>query len=254
MQPIRRAVRRPDSFLALLLATDTLFIIGHVIFMVMHLVVWNTPGLLDYIPSPYSIVKERSFAEVFQYLKAYWLVIMFLWLVVRLKEPGYLAWAVMFLYLGLDDLLQIHEERGNDLAIRYSLPEVLGQRSRDLGELLVFAIVGTVLLTLLGIAYLTGSQRFREHTRNLIPLVAILAFAGIVVDALHIIFLYRSAGAIFGLIEDGGEMIALSLIVWYVWLLVTESDSAAGQGDKAPERPGRHTRRSAKTARSTRQR
>lgn len=220
MYPILSDLRRPDAFLALLLATDVLLIVGHVIFMVMHLVVWDTPGLLDYIPSDYSIVKERGFAETFQYLKAYWLVTMFLWLVIKTQERGYLAWAVVFLYLGLDDLLEIHEETGNTIAIRYDYPELFGQRPRDLGELTVFAVAGTLALSIIAIAYFTSSDRFKLRSRTLFKLMALMALFGIVVDALHIIFLHRGAGALFGLIEDGGELIVLSMIAWYVWCLV----------------------------------
>jgi hypothetical protein len=188
--------------------------------MVMHLAVWDTPGRFDNIPSNFSIVAERGFAETFQYFKAFWLVLMFVWLVVKQRELGYLVWAAAFLYLGIDDLMEIHEEVGNSIAIRYDYPELLGQRPRDLGEWTVLGIAGGVTLVLLAIAYATGSDRFRRVSRSLFGLVGLFAIFGIVVDALHIVALDRSAGAIFGLIEDGGELLILCLLTWYVWCLV----------------------------------
>lgn len=51
MQAPQTGVRRDDAFLALLLATDLLLIIGRVIFMKAHLVVWDTSGPFDNIPN-----------------------------------------------------------------------------------------------------------------------------------------------------------------------------------------------------------
>lgn len=248
MQTSSGDARRVDAFLALLLATDLLFIIAHVIFMVMHLVVWDTPGLLDEIQSDFSIVKERGFAETFQYIKAFWLVLMFVWLAVKGREPGFLAWALGFLYLGVDDLMEIHEEFGNSLALRYGFPEILGQRPRDVGEVTVLAIAGLILLALVGIAYLMGSERFRQASRSLLGLVAVFAVFGMGFDALHIVFLHRSPGALFGLIEDGGELIVLSLIVWFVWRLATTPQALDDQpGELAPVAvPARHRRQRAR--------
>jgi hypothetical protein len=211
---------RGDAFLALLLSTDMLLIIGHLIFMYLHLVVWQTPGLLDSVQSDFSIVTERGFAETFQYFKAWWLVVMFVWLARATREYWYLAWATVFLYIGLDDLLEIHEETGNSLALRYGFQETLGLRPRDIGELAIFAAVGLALLALVGVAYLRGSDRFRRHSERVFVLVALLAALGIGVDALHILFLHTWAGAMFGLIEDGGELIVLSVACWYVFVLV----------------------------------
>lgn len=243
MHAIQSDVRQGDTFLALLLATDALLIVGHLIFMVMHLVVWDTPGLLDNIPSDFSIVMERGFAETFQYIKTYWLVLMFLWLAMKTREAGYVAWAVAFLYIGLDDLLEIHEEVGYSISVRYAYPELLGQRPRDLGELTVFAVVATALFCLLAIAYFTGSDRFKHTSRTLIRLVALFALFGIVVDALHIVFLERSAGAFFGLIEDGGESLVLSVIAWHLWQLVNSPQyTAPASRTRAPAQgqPVRH--------------
>lgn len=214
------------------------------IFAYVHLVVRDTPGLLDDNPSSFSIVRERGFAETFQYIKSFWLVVMFLWLVRSTWQFGYVAWALTFAYIGLDDLLQIHEEVGYRLSVRFQFSETLGLRSRDVGELAVFAVAGIVLAALLVIAYAFGNTGFRATTRRLLGFVAVFAFLGIFVDALHILFLDTGAGWLFGLVEDGGELIVLSLICWYVLVVLMRSLNWREDPELATPRrtTGRHTR------------
>lgn len=196
--------------LVMLLAADVLLIVGHILFL--------TTSFVQDIN--YSILTERGFGETFQYLKSFWLVLLFGWLVLLTREKGYLAWAAVFGYLGLDDLQEIHEEIGNDLAVRYEFTEFLGQRPRDLGEMIIFGVAGAVLLSLLAIAYWRGSETFRRRSKTLVKLSALLVFFGIGVDAVHILFLESAGDDPLGAIEDGGEMIALSVVCWYTFRLL----------------------------------
>lgn len=209
--------RKPaDILLGLFISTDMLLIIAHILFL-------TTATVYD---DNYSILMGRGFGETFQYFKAYWVALMFGWLVLVTREASYLAWAAVFTYFGLDDLLELHEEVGLDLAIRYDFPAILGQRSDDLGEWTVFAVAGAVLLTVLAFAYYRGSTSFRERSWSMLRFSALLAFFGIVVDAIHILFLETVADDPLGIIEDGGEMIVLSVVCWYVFrLLVAESQT-----------------------------
>ena len=51
-------------------------------------------------------------------------------------------------------------------------------------------------------------------------LILALVFFGVGVDMAHIaIKLGRKVNFIFGVVEDGGEMLVASLILWYVFLL-----------------------------------
>ena len=81
--------------LVLLLATDALLIVAHILWL-------TTPYFEHYT---YSLVQERGLGEVFQYVKAFWLVVIFIWVAAATRHAPYLSWAVVFCYLGLDDLM-----------------------------------------------------------------------------------------------------------------------------------------------------
>lgn len=208
----------------MLLAADILLIVVHILFLTTSFVHDNN----------YSILAERGFGETFQYLKAFWLVLLFGWIVLATREKAYLVWAAVFGYLGLDDLMEIHEEVGNDLAIRYEFTEFLGQRPRDLGEMIIFGVAGAVLLLFLAVAYWRGSETFRRRSKTLVGLSALLIFFGVGVDAVHIIFLETAGDDPLGVIEDGGEMIVLSIVCWFTFRLllsqVEPAQSAATNG------------------------
>ena len=202
------APRKPaDIVLVVLLATDVLLIVGYILYL-------TTTWVYD---SNYSIVEERGFGETFQYLKAFWLVLFFGWLALITRERSYLSWGALFGYLGLDDMMEIHEELGNTLATRLDLPEMLGQRPRDIGEILVLGAVGCILLVALAISWWRGSETFRERSAVLLRLTMLLVFFGIVLDAVHILFLETTLDYVFGILEDGGEMVMLSVTCWYVF-------------------------------------
>ncbi|MET7030084.1 hypothetical protein [Sediminicola luteus] len=73
--------------------------------------------------------------------------------------------------------------------------------------------------------YLKGSAHFRKTFIDIFMLISVFLFFGIGVDILHNqleeVYLVSD---ILVLIEEGGEMIALSLLVWYFYFLVLESN------------------------------
>ena len=133
----------------------------------------------------------------------------------------------MFAYLLLDDALQIHERGGTLVAARLGLMHAFRLRGKDFGELAVSAAAGILLLPLLIWAYRSGSQMFRKVSQDLILLILVLVFFGVVIDMVGIaIQAGKGVGFIMGVIEEGGEMIAVSLILWYVFLRTVRDDSA----------------------------
>jgi len=68
---------------------------------------------------------------------------------------------------------------------------------------------------------------FRKVSQDIIILILVLVFFGVVIDMADIaIRLGKGVGFALGVIEDGGEMIAVSLILWYVFLRTVRDDSA----------------------------
>jgi len=96
---------------------------------------------------------------------------------------------------------------------------MLGLRSRDFGELLVWAALGVPVLTLFAIAGLSRSDRYWRHLPYFAVCVAGLIGAGVGVDMIHSVFagLFGPGPLDFalGMLEDGGEMLLGSLVCSY---------------------------------------
>lgn len=201
------------EFLGLLLAVDLFFIL-------LHLCHLYTPYFHD---PAYSIEMDRGFAETFQYVQGFWVVLIFCWLAL-ISSPAYLVWALLFTYIVIDDAFMLHERIGRALATYVDYQHIALLRTRDIGELLVFAAVGGVFLLLFGITYQQSSTPIRRVYQQLFRYFGLLVFFGVVVDMLHII-----AGKegfivpLIGLLEDGGEMVAMSLLCWYTFHLLQQA-------------------------------
>lgn len=206
MQQVKRG---SIEFLYLLLGVDLLFIL-------LNLLHVYTPYFRD--PS-YSIETDRGFAEIFQYVQEYWLILLFGWLAFS-GAPGYLTWALLFGYIVIDDAFTIHERLGVVVANLFSYHPLL-LRARDFGELTVLGAIGGIFLILLSATYYWGSAMFKQVCKTLLLLMCALVFFGVVVDMLHILTGKASVlTPIFALLEDGGEMVVMSVLCWYVYNLL----------------------------------
>ncbi|PVV10335.1 MAG: hypothetical protein B6D82_12620 [gamma proteobacterium symbiont of Ctena orbiculata] len=192
------------KLLILLLLADLAFIVVHIIF-----------ELFLKSNTLFSINRDLGYAEVYQYIKEFWILVLLFVLAVKSKRLIYFSWSVLFLYLLLDDSLQLHENIGSYLANHHQLQPVFRLRAQDLGELMVFVSVGFLLFSFVGGAYFYSDDSGKEISKHLFILVISLAFFGGLVDMLHIAVSFGKP--VFALIEDGGEMIIMSIIVWYVF-------------------------------------
>jgi len=84
-------------------------------------------------------------------------------------------------------------------------------------------MTAALFLTSLILFYVRGSGAFKQVTRHLLLLLLTLAFFGIFVDMLHsAVKMAKMAWKVrylLGVVEDGGEMVVMSFIAWYVFLL-----------------------------------
>jgi len=120
-----------------------------------------------------------------------------------------------FTYFLFDDALQIHELVGRHFANRLNFIPPLNLRLQDFGELIVYAIIGIFLFTIIIWAYSSSNVTFKKVSKNLLLLIFILAFFGIFIDMLQSA-LHKYIHE-FGLLEDAGEMFTVSVILWYVF-------------------------------------
>lgn len=159
---------------------------------------------------------DNGIAEHWQYVKWALLALLLAFMSLGRRSVVYLAWALLFLYLLIDDSQQIHETYGRKIASALEFQPALGLRAQDFGELAVTAIAAVPLFSFLAFAYLLTSQRDpRTFTHDMIVLVVALAFFGVGVDMLEIAIPWSSARTILNLVEDGGEMIVATFMVAY---------------------------------------
>ena len=203
------ARRKSTKLLILLLSTDCLLIVLHVL----HI-------STGYFADPnYSISRERGFGEVLQYVKEYWIGLMFLYLAITRRHPLYLSWALLFGYLLIDDSFAVHERLGTRISSYLNFSPALRLRANDFGELAVYALFGLFFLALIGITYYFSDSSIRRNCRPLFLLLLALVFFGVGMDMIHSIARSPVWGHILGIIEDGGEMLVMSVTVWFVFLL-----------------------------------
>lgn len=197
------------KLLILLLCTDGAF-------LAMHVAAHAVPRFDNPL---FLLNRERGYPETFQYIKLFWIVLLLGQYFVAQRRPVYAVWASVFFYLLLDDATRIHERSGQWFEHEAGLPSVLGLAPHHLGELLASCAAGLVFLALLALTYALGNRRDREVTRSFAILLAALAFFGVLVDALHALGAGNISGAVFVFIEDGGEMLVVSVAVWTALIL-----------------------------------
>lgn len=191
-------------------AITVLLLVADVGFIGLYVIHSYTPLLSD---SNYSLSHERGFAETFQYIKEYWLIVTLLLVAVRARHMAYLVWAVVFAYLLYDDAFQWHESAGTWLVEALHYPSLLGLRPQDLGELTTSALAGVVLFPAIALSYWRASAVVRHTIHDLAALFALLLVFGVGFDLLQIALSPYSV--LLTIADDGGEMMAMSLLVGY---------------------------------------
>jgi hypothetical protein len=215
------SLKRTNRILAILLSVDLFFIIAHVlfIFLIFKRVQFNWS-----ISDLFMINVDGGYPEMFQYFKYFVVILITIYLIKKRKRFGYIAWLILFTLLLLDDALQFHETFGTWVSNKLNYSSMLGLRPQDLGELTYVAIFGSILLFFIVFGYMNGDEKYRKRNIDLFLLFGLFLFFGIAMDMVDEFVEYdRYSHLILILLEDGGEMIALSLIVWYFFFLIFNS-------------------------------
>jgi hypothetical protein len=217
------------KLLMMLLLADTVFII-------LHLIYTYTP----YLPSVgFSLTFAGSYSEFFQYTKEFWIAVLFLILAIQHRKGIYSILSLLFLYLLIDDSLEFHETFGATIAEFFQFTPAFGLRAVDFGELAVSAIFGGLFLVALFTSYLLSSTTARRVARYTIFMVIVLVFFGVFLDMVEIYIEDRGVSLILRTIEEGGELIVMSVITWFVFNLNAfirqTAHSPAGETKIMPE-------------------
>ncbi|CAN5130511.1 hypothetical protein BH23CHL9_BH23CHL9_11050 [soil metagenome] len=149
--------RDPDKLLLLLLGTDAILILLHVL----HVYSGYFADL------SYSIGMERGFGETFQYIKEGWIVLMLVILAVRMRGPLYACWAAFFCLLLADDLFIVRERIGMGIGLELDLGPLFGLRQQDIGELIVIGVFAALLVVPVILAQLLAGADARAFGRSM---------------------------------------------------------------------------------------
>ncbi|MBR9846120.1 MAG: hypothetical protein GYB35_08445 [Algicola sp.] len=210
--------KRTNRILAILLSIDILFVLLHALLIYIVFIRID----LDWSIVPFMVSNDDGYPEIFQYIKFVVIIGIILFLIIKRKRKGYIAWLLLFTLMLLDDSLTFHERFGAWVSEKFNFSPMLGLRAQDIGELTYVAIFGALLLILLVLGYYKGDEKYRKTNISLGVLFTAFLFFGVGVDMLHSFFgTNRYSDLFLTLLEDGGEMIVLSLFVWlFVFIVV----------------------------------
>lgn len=205
--------RSASLLLLLLLSVDFVFIVLHIVIL-----------LLGPKSSLCDISGLCAYLNVYHLLKLFWIVVLLAYLLRTTRCSGYISWIVMFTCFLFDDALQIHQNIGDQIASISGpyLPYHLILQPRYF-ELALLAITGISLLAIVAWVYLRSTYEFRKMSNDILLFIALLVFFGLIVDVATAIKLAPPIVFALEIVEDGGEMVVDSLIVWYVFLLAISS-------------------------------
>lgn len=197
--------------LVMLLCTDLTFII-------INAVIDLSPDLRRGDFKLFSISEDRSYPELFQYLKWLWITLTLIYLSGSRRSLAYLTWALLTTYFLLDDSIGIHELVGAELVTKLGLTAPFSMRTQDVGELIVSTTSASVLLSIIIWSYFRGDSEFKKFSQDIVLLMAILFFFGVFMDMMvHVFPISERMIMIMGFAEDAAEMIVASLLFWYVF-------------------------------------
>ena len=212
----------PKSLLLVLVAIDSLFAAIYVYFGLGMMF-----GFEDNIPFMFHIGKDWTYPEIWGYVK--WVIgaIITLLLYARTGKKPYLAIALVFIMLLLDDSLRGHEQSGVLISI---FAGNIGFTALDIGhgEVIAFGLIGLLAALFL---FLGGLREPRELQRQLVIVAVILmvgAFFAVFLDFIRGYFVVDSPFERFlTVLEDYGETVAKSVVVAYVYHLFVQQRAQA---------------------------
>lgn len=215
--------RKTNLFLFCLIAFDIFFIIAHII--AAYLLFIDAQFDRSFLVK-FFVENDNGYPEVFQYVKYILIIGAIIYTLFFKKEYNYISWLLLFILLLLDDSLSFHERFGQWAVERFNYSPLFGLRAQDLGELTYVAIFGSLILFTTAIGYLNGSKEFKRTSVDIGLLFSLFLFFGIVMDMLHSLLEHnRYTNLIMVLLEDGGEMITLSLLAWYFFYIMISPDN-----------------------------
>lgn len=168
------------------------------------------------LPVQFNLASDGGFGEWLEYALTASVAVMLLLLWRNDRDWIYLANAALFIWITLDNSVEIHEHVGQLLAPMLDAIPGLPVAGQDIGEASLFLLIGLFWLAGLGLCLKNARIRPALYSLLLAGCIAVAAVFGVIVDMLVATGSYSPAGLeIMTFIEDGGEfaMICLSFLV-----------------------------------------
>lgn len=176
---------------------------------------------------------DGGFAELLGYGAAFIAAANFLVLYLDHRRRSLLFVVLLISFIGIDDSLSYHEGFGRHLVVSLDLQGYFGLRAQDTGEILAWSLAAFFL----GFVFLWSLASLdSEDLAMLLVLampMALLGVCGVVLDMFHILASGRSARFI-GVAEDGGELLALTMIAIFSVGMYRNAPAYFGSHDRLP--------------------
>ena len=180
------------------------------------------------IRSPaFELTRDLGLPESYQYVKEFWIVILLFWFIYKTKTYQFVSWAFLYAYLLADDMLKIHEDMSSYLITKLGFisEQRLFQefRYQDIGEFSISSLAGIFFLIIILFSYYKANQEQRKIFRQMTGLFLALVFFGVFIDMIDQLIPSTAPKLevfLVDTIEDGGEMLVMSITCWYVYTLI----------------------------------
>lgn len=171
----------------------------------------------------FLVTREGGFGEMFQYAKAATASLLLALFAARRTSATAATWAFLLAAVFIDDALAVHEKVGGPLAAALGLPGFGAVRPNHLGEGVFLALMGIISCGALEAAWRFGRNPDRMLTLALMPSFAALAICAVALDLISSLTRRLTVAPVFALLEDGGEMMAMSVLLSTVCAYVNQS-------------------------------
>jgi hypothetical protein len=212
-----------------------LVVLGLCLLVDVPLILYNAFGERP-IPVFWRLGPEWSVSSMFGHVKMLLAALLLLLAARASGLPAYRAWALGFAIILVEDTFEVHDRGGRILARALG---VSGAGPRTMVEAAIMVAVGLVILGLIVWAWRsTRDEGLRRYTRQAFALLVLLAVFVVGVDSLHFV----TEGRIWRLrwlLEEGGELVTMSLILAHaVWHVAGVRAAASRPHEAPPDAPG----------------
>lgn len=209
-----KALRNPENrFLLSLLIVDVAFI-------VLHCLKYST-GLVSFYL--FDIDENRGYAEIYQAIKEFWIVITLLFFALKRRKAIYWFWIILFSFMLLGDVIVFHEHVAGYLTNNLFAAHELRKIRVKLGEMVVYAAIGIPLLLSMCAVHKRSTHEERVISSRLAQLFFMLMVFAVLVDLVYFsVQLFADWDVllfVLATVEESGEMVLVSVIYAFLFNL-----------------------------------